>query len=206
MSVSTTVHLQRCLKGLENRDAAARTELLAFAHRRLKVLAKKMFRRFPTLYSREHSDDLFQEAMIRLWQSLEQVGPTTVAAFMGLATLQMQRALCDLARRHYGQIHCLPSGERVQRPSINTAVMDDKIPSSDITDAPDELACWSEFHTAAGRLEEPYRTAFALSFYHELPQAEIAELMNVSVRQVQRYWHTARLKLSNALDGSWPEL
>ena len=78
--------------------------------------------------------------------------------------------------------------------------------SDDARNAPEELASWSEFHLVAGQLPEPHRTAFDLLFYHELPQAEVASQMSVSIRQVQRYWSEARLKLCQMLDGAFPEL
>lgn len=200
------MHLQRCLISLENRDPGARAELLGFAHRRLRLLAQRMFHRFPKLYSHEQSDDLFQEAMLRLWTSLEKIGPTTVAQFMGLATLQMQRALCDLARRHFGRTNALSVRDAQSRGSTLAGMAVAEVAIEDLANAPDELVCWSEFHAAAGRLAEPYRTAFALSFYHGLSQPEVAEVMNVSVRQVQRYCSAARLKLARMMEGTWPEL
>jgi RNA polymerase sigma factor (sigma-70 family) len=207
MSVSTTIHLQQCLERLSSQDAAAKSELLAFARRRLKQLADQMFHRFPQLYSREHSDDLFQEAMVRLWQSLEDVGPTTVPAFMGLAALQMRRALCDLARAQFGREgDSNVVGGRTVRVEFRDVIGTSESPTEDARNAPEELACWSEFHAAADKLPEPCRTAFDLLFYHEMPQSEVALLMNVSERQVRRYWHHARLKLSRILDDSWPDI
>lgn len=206
MSGPTTIHLQRCLIALENRDPEARAELLGFAHRRLRLLAKRMYHRFPKLYSREQSDDLFQEAMLRLWTSLETIGPTTVAQFMGLATLQMQRALCDLARRHFGRTNERSATGPQRRASTVAGMTAVAVALDDLANAPDEMVCWSEFHAAAGRLADPYRTAFALSFYHGLSQPEVADVMNVSVRQVQRYCNAARLKLARMMQGAWPEL
>lgn len=206
MSISTTIHLERCLKRIEQRDATARAELLLFADRRLKILADRMFMRFPQLYSLEQSDDLFQEAMIRLWQSLEEVFPATVAGFMGLAAVQMRRALIDLARRHFGRNQQSDVDKDVTRPMIHGGNTTLGGQPDDKRNAVEELLCWSDFHQAADRLPEPHRTAFDLLFYHELPQAEVAQLMNVSIRQVQRYWHSARLKLCEMMEGAWPEI
>src|SRR5262245_32573013 len=100
---NTTVHIRRCLERMNAQDAAARTELLEHARRRLTLLAERMFSKFPLLHDHEQAEDVFQEAMVRLWKSLQEVGPTTVAGFMGLAALQMRRALRDLARRHFGR-------------------------------------------------------------------------------------------------------
>ncbi|WP_010582689.1 sigma-70 family RNA polymerase sigma factor [Schlesneria paludicola] len=203
MSASTTINLKRCLQSLSDHDPSARGELLAYAERRLKILADRMFFRYRGLNYREHADDLLQEAMIRLWKSLEAVGPTTVEEFMGLAALQIRRALNDMVRNHFRQnngaaVFLLSASDSQGGP---VGVVAD---SADM--APEDLMRWTEFHAAVDQLEEPDRTAFDLLYYHELPQSEVAELMKVSDRQIRRYWLSARRTLLRMLDGSWPKL
>jgi RNA polymerase sigma-70 factor (ECF subfamily) len=164
-----------------------------------------MFTKYPRLHRREEAEDVFQEAMIRLWQSLEEVGPTTVAAFMGLAALQMRRALRDLARRHFGRRNAADQGVRKCRPATENLAYTLENEPGDSTWHPHDLACWSEFHAAADRLPEPERTAFDLLYYHELPQTDVADLMQVSERQVRRYWQTARRELHRELEGFLPK-
>ncbi len=203
-AVQTTERIQRCLVRLAADDPDARGELLEYARRRLEVLADRMFAKYPRLHFREESEDVFQEAMMRLWQSLEEVGPTSVAGFMGLAALQMRRALSDLVRRHFGRQSGSNQPE-MRRPGMNGAgmqVLEGVV--ADSTWGPEEIACWSEFHAAASRLPEPDRTAFDLLYYHELPQEEVAVAMQVSVRQVRRYWQSARLELHRSLEGLLP--
>jgi RNA polymerase sigma-70 factor (ECF subfamily) len=204
--IRTTLHIQRCLQRLGRQDEAARTELLGHARRRLGLLAERMFAEFPMLHRREEADDLLQEALVRLWQSLTEVGPTTVAGFMGLAALQMRRALRDLARHHFGRKD--ESGERSQpRQIVNGTsghTFEERL--GDSTWRPDDLACWSEFHAAADRLPEPERTAFDLLYYHELPQSDAAEIMQISERQVRRHWQSARRELHRALEGLLPKM
>jgi RNA polymerase sigma-70 factor (ECF subfamily) len=187
-------------------DADARAELLEHARRRLILLADRMFTRFPVLHRREEAEDVFQEAMVRLWQSLEKVGPTTVAAFMGLAAIQMRRALRDLARRHFGRRNG-EAGKSDERRAVsaNLGRTFENEPG-DSTWHPDDLACWSEFHAAADRLPEPERTAFDLLYYHELSQTDVAEMMQVSERQVRRYWQSARRELHRMLEGMLPKI
>ena len=158
------------------RIRAARTELLEHARRRLTLLAEQMFARFSLLRDREEVEDVFQEAMVRLWKALQEVGPTTVAGFMGLAALQMRRALRDLARRHFGR-NPGNQADAKPRPLVTAAPggsLDDHAASDSA--APDELACWSEFHAAVDKLPEPEKTAFDLLYYHELPQGQRALL------------------------------
>src|SRR5690348_7302082 len=136
---NTTVHIRRCLERINAQDAAARTELLEHARRRLTLLAERMFSKFPRLHDREQAEDVFQEAMVRLWQSLQDVGPTTVAGFMGLAALQMRRALRDLARRHFGRNSGSDAGGQ-QRPLVRGAAGGSLDEPAASETAPDELA------------------------------------------------------------------
>jgi RNA polymerase sigma-70 factor (ECF subfamily) len=202
--ISTTVRLQRCLQRLADHDAQARGELLDHAARRLALLAEQMLSQFRALHRREESQDLFQQAMLRLWQSVERVGPTTVPEFMGLAAQEMRWALCDLARNHFGRKDREARADK-RRPVVSSSNghVNQREPA-DTTWAPDNLACWSEFHAAAGRLSDPERTAFDLLYYHELPQAEVATIMQVSERQVRRYWQSAREELYRMLEGWLP--
>ena len=201
MTGSTTALMQQCLRRLRMEEASARAELLGFARRRLKELADQMFAQFPRLHSREQDDDLFQEAMMRLWKSLDAVGPATVPEFMGLAALQMRRALIDLTRHHFGRNN---GGKRDQAESqlVNLPTqlrIVDQI--DDWNETPETLMMWAEFHQAADGLPEPERTAFDLLFYGELPQPEVAELMGVTDRQIRRYWLSARRMVGRQLDG-----
>lgn len=203
-AVSTTIHLQRCLSRLDGNDPRARSELLEHARRRLALLAQRMFDSYPPLHRREDVEDVLQEAMARLWKSLEEVRPENIAGFMGLAALQIRRALRDLARAHFGREH----GEKEfgdRRPVVNgtNGHTFDRHPANG-TWHPEQLACWSEFHAAADRLPEPERTTFDLLYYHELPQAEVAALMNLSERQVRRHWQSARRHLHRTLEGLLP--
>jgi RNA polymerase sigma-70 factor (ECF subfamily) len=205
MSESTTVHLERCLQCLQADDEVARTELLGFASRRLKQLANQMFFRFPRLHGYEQADDLFQEGMVRLWSSLKDVGPTNVAGFMGLAALQMRRSLCDMARKHFGREPGSSRASSATRLTGLARLQSQMTLIDDVSNAPEMMMYWAEFHTAADELPELERRAFDLLYYGELPQLEAAELMGVTDRQLRRYWQSARLMIGKKLDGFRPE-
>jgi hypothetical protein len=49
-------------------------------------------------------------------------------------------------------------------------------------------------------LAKEVRDVFSLTFYHGRKQAEIAELLGVSDRQVRRLWREACLRLNDVLD------
>ena len=190
MSVTTTLHLKRCLERLQGDDPSAKSELLSYASRRLELLADRIFSNFRPLHPFSETDDLLQETMIRLLRSPDDVEPPTIVAFMGLAALQMRRSLSDMARKQFGQFKGLesnqidPHNEVADRPVL-TQIDDQR-------NAPGIIMSWPVFHDAAAQLPYLERTAFDLIFYHGLPRIEVGTLMNLSVRQVARYWQSAR--------------
>ena len=73
-------------------------------------------------------------------------------------------------------------------------------------------ALTTQIDTLSARIEEliaalpdDEREVVGLLFYQELPQAEAAALLHVTVRTVQRRWQSARFALHEALQGEVPE-
>ena len=97
-----TTQFQRLLDGWAAGDDAARTELLERAAQRLLELTRRMFRNYPQLRRWEETDDVFQNAILRLYRSLGDVRPDSVRGFFALAATQIRRTLIDLARHHFG--------------------------------------------------------------------------------------------------------
>lgn len=182
-------------------DMAARDELFRRTCGRLEQLTHRMLRGFPGVHRWELTDDVLQNAIVRLLRALEQVHPASMREFLALSTEQIRRELIDLARHYFG-----PQG-----PGANHASHDGNASGSqpiydraDLSHEPSILADWCEFHQQVGRLPENEREVVDLLYYQELPQAEAAELLNVTVRTVQRRWHAALLKLHHILQGQAP--
>jgi RNA polymerase sigma factor (sigma-70 family) len=57
-------------------------------------------------------------------------------------------------------------------------------------------------HALIDGLAEEDREIMGLLFYQGLSQAEASEVLNVSLRTVQRRWHDALCKLHRRLNGS----
>jgi RNA polymerase sigma-70 factor (ECF subfamily) len=202
----TTVVIQGCLDRLQAGDRSAREELLQLSARRLNALARTMLKHYARVRRWEDSDDVFQNASIRLLRALEQVTPQTARDFYRLAALQIRRELLDLARHYYG-----PLGQGARHDSVGTAAADPsrEMPAhvpSDMTLEPAGLAGWTEFHATVEKLDPESKEVFDLIWYQGLPQEEAAGLLNISLRTVKRRWQTARLKLHEALGGQPPSL
>jgi RNA polymerase sigma factor (sigma-70 family) len=201
-----SVQVQGWLDRLQAGDESARKELLNCACERLTRLTRKMLRGYPRLKRWEQTDDVLQNAAVRLYRALEQVRPASPADFFRLATLNIRRELLDLAKHYYG-----PQGRGRKHASLG---QDDGAESESPTgldppeagDEPHRLAAWTEFHRQIDQLPAEEREVFDLLWYQGLPQAEVASLLNVSERTVKRRWQSARLRLHEALRGEMPEL
>jgi RNA polymerase sigma-70 factor (ECF subfamily) len=201
-----TVQVQGWLDRLQAGDESARKELLNCACERLTRLTRKMLKGYPRLKRWEQTDDVLQNAAVRLYRALGQVRPASAADFFRLAALNIRRELLDLAKHYYG-----PQGRGAKHASVGQARGDESgTPAAYEPPAPgegpDRLAAWTEFHAQIDRLPDEERETFDLLWYQGLSQAEAASLLNVSERTIKRRWQSARLKLHEALHGELPEL
>lgn len=182
-------------------DGAAWGELLAHACERLRRLARKMLRGYPGLRRWEQTDDVLQNAMLRLHRALSDVKPQSVRHFFNLATVQIRRELLDLADHHFG-----PHGQGAHHHTDGEGrAADDECGvlqgEQDAAGEPDTLDGWVTFHARIEALPEQEREVAGLLWYEGLTQEEAAAVLSVSVRTVKRRWQAARLRLYEALKG-----
>jgi RNA polymerase sigma factor (sigma-70 family) len=207
---STTVMLQACLNRLLAGDGAARNELINHANNRLVVLTRKMLGFHAGLRPWEQTDDVFQNAAMRLSRALETVQPTTVLDFIGLASLQINRELIDLARHHFGRKPPQADNQGNQgRPPRRPAgplpplgqgsESGDQLQGGVETDDPARLAMWGEFHRCIAALPKTEREVVELLWYQDLTQQETADLLGIDRGTVRSRWQAARLKLAKVL-------
>ncbi len=128
-------------------------------------------------------------ALIRLTRALGEVTPQSVRDFYRLAAEQIRRELLDLACRYaHRPIAPLPDGEAMDVGLDNSA----------------DLAKWTALQEAIPDLPVDLREVFGLTFYHDWKQDQIAELLQVSDRQVRRLWARACRRLHTAVGGELP--
>jgi RNA polymerase sigma-70 factor (ECF subfamily) len=190
-----TTQLRRWVERLRAGDLSAREEMLRATYARLERLARKMLRRFPAVGRWEETGDLLQNALLRLLRALQDIAPTSVRDFFGLAAEQMRRELLDLARRYQARPVQGPS-HAAHRGQSNSGVSAPDPPAA--VEDPD-LEKWCAFHEAVERLPSQQREVVGLIYYHGWTQAEVAEHLDHSKRTVQRYWAAAMLTLHKRL-------
>ncbi len=192
-----TVRLHALVDRIQAGDLAARDELLHGVCNRLERLARKMLRRFPGVRRWAQTDDVLQNALLRLLRALQQVRPDSTRSFFNLAAEQMRRELLDMARHFFG-----PHGHAAHYAS-GVLAEDGAAPAADPPDraeAPGDLERWCRFHEEVEKLPAEEREVVGLIYYHGWAQAAVAELFQVNVRTVQRRWQAAMLKLHEYLN------
>jgi RNA polymerase sigma factor (sigma-70 family) len=203
-SEDCTTVIQGCIDRLRGGDESARAALLRCAAGRLARLAHKMLKGYPGVARWEQSDDVAQNALIRLDRALRVVAPPTARDFLRLAAAQVRRELIDLAR-HYqgprglGAHHATRAG---RGDSANGAEI--AVDTPETTFDPGRLAAWAEFHAAVAALGDADRELFDLLWYQGLTQAEAASLLGVTERTINSRWLAARVRLSDSLGGQLP--
>lgn len=191
-----TEQLEIWLERMGRGDAAAREELLRHVGGRLERLTRKMLRRYPGVQRWAQTDDVLQNAVLRLLRALGAVHPDSTRAFFALAAVQIRRELLDLARHYFG-----PHGQGAHHASNanNGSAAGAACEPADSTHDPGELAEWCELHQQVEKLPDEEREVVDLLFYQGLTQPAAANLLNVNVRTVQRRWQAALLKLHKVL-------
>lgn len=199
---STDSHLQALLGAANSGDDRAYKELLNHACDRLLKLTRKMLRGYPDLRRWTQTDDVCQNAVLRLHRALSEVKPASVRHFFNLAAVQIRRELLDLGKHFFG-----PEGQGTKHHTDGLPADDDGGSihrQEDAAGPPESLVAWSEFHEQIDKLPDEEREVFDLLWFQGLSQDEAASVLGISLRTVKRRWQSARLSLFEALDGECP--
>lgn len=197
-----TTQLHRWLELYQAGDVRARDELLRIVCNRMEHLARKMLRDFPNVGRWVQTDDVLQNALMRLLRTLKQMQPDSMRALYSIAAEHIRRELLDLAR-HY----CGPEGIGANHQSKG-AEEDPRRPGCwepiCVEEPPEEMEKWCLFHQAVEQLPAEQREVVSLIYYHGWTQPEVAELFQVTDRTIRRRWQEALLTLRETMRGHMP--
>lgn len=195
--------LAACLQQLASGDLSARDRIIEIVAGRLHALAHRMLGRFPGVRRWEDTDDVFQNAAMRLHRALTAMQGDSPRSIMGLAATQLHRELIDLARRHAGpSSYAANHGTNVLPAAADASEPDHHIDQSPASEP--SLDRWSLFHEAIANLPEEDREIFHLVWYVGADQKTIATVLGCSERTVKYRWRSAREAVRAALDGQAP--
>jgi RNA polymerase sigma-70 factor (ECF subfamily) len=178
-------------------DSAARAALLKCAYERLRVVVDKKLKHFARLARWQESDDVTQEAALKLWGALKDLSPRTVDEFWVIAGEQVRRVLLDLIRHDFGP----------QRIAAHTEVgLGAAAPEPvDATYDTANLDRWTALHEQIDQLPQDERSIVLGMWYSGLSQTAAARALGISLDTAQRRWKSARERLKRALQDERPE-
>jgi RNA polymerase sigma-70 factor (ECF subfamily) len=186
MAAGTTT-LQQLLDEAAFQNGSIYDKLLEHASERLRALSRKSLRSFPRLTSLVQTDDVLQDALLRLHTSLNKVRPSSLRGFFGLAAIQIRRNLIDLTRHLLG-----PEG-------YGTHVRTGPISPENEPVVSEAVDRWICFNDLIDTLPAEEREIVDLQFVHSMTQEEVSDLLGISLSTVKRRWISARLKLGTLI-------
>jgi RNA polymerase sigma-70 factor (ECF subfamily) len=189
-----TTQLHLWLDRMAAGDLSARDELLTVVCGRLRKLAHKMLRRYPGVQRWADTDDVLQNAELRLLRALQAVRPDSLRSFFNLAAEQVRRELLDLVRHFYG-----PNGLGANHDSHDGGGGPGQVALPDRAADPEDLEEWEAFHEQVARLPGEEKEVVDLLYYAGRTQAEAAELLGVTDRTIRRRWQSALVRLHGLL-------
>ena len=185
-------------------DLSARDRIIELCSDRLRVLAHRMLARFPNVRRWDDTDDVFQNAAMRLHRALGQMQFDSPRSIMALAATQLHRELIDLARRHAGPASYAANHGTNMIPLAPGADVAGGRHIDGMATPETPLDRWNEFHEAVEKLPDGSREVFHLVWYLGADQKTIAVLLDCSERTVKSRWREAREAVKTALDGQRP--
>jgi RNA polymerase sigma-70 factor (ECF subfamily) len=193
--------LAGCLERLANGDDSAREDILEVCNDRLRELSSRLLGRFAKVRRWDNTDDVAQNAAMRLYRALRDTVPDSPRGLMGLMATQIQRELIDLARKHAGPMSYAQNHDTNVRDGMNggIAVVDE---AEDVGDGLEEeipLERWETFHQAVENLPDEHREVFKLVWYLGADRETAAKTLGLSVRTVGRRWQEARELVAQAV-------
>ena len=198
MSETTPSPTEGFLNRFRAGDPAALDALISHSENRLRHLSRRMLKNYPQVRRWEETDDVLQNAFLRLSRALKATPPESARHFYNLAALQIRRELLDMSDRYQGA-HGVGANHQTDPTGGKVAGR------ADSAEGPGSVAEWAEFHRHVEKLPAEEQEVFDLLWYQELTQSEATEILGVSVRTLKRRWQSARMAIASACGDSAPQ-
>jgi RNA polymerase sigma-70 factor (ECF subfamily) len=198
-----TATLHAYLDRLQGGDDTAFDDLIRRTEERLYLLARRILHQYPGVRRWEDTGDVLQDALLRLVRDLrdKRKRPSDPREFFRLAASRIRSVLLDLHRHYQGPCGLGANVVAAREGAAAGGGPDPVAPAPSSSD----MERWTAFHEAVERLEPKQREVVGLLFYHGWKQAEVAELLQMSVRTVSKYWAGAIDRLRETLRDPAPE-
>jgi RNA polymerase sigma factor (sigma-70 family) len=182
-------------------DMNAEHDLWTACRARMMFLASRLLESAPLVHRHEATDDLVQNASLRLVEALKATPIDSDRHLLNLAAKKVREEFIDTLRRLSGPRSPVrhqatnsgrgPDGERIDlaaqavAPEMTSATESDR---------------WQRFHAAVGGLPEDEQEVFHMAWYVGAEQKDIAAACCCSESTVKRLWKAAKSKVKAATD------
>ena len=156
----------------------------------LRAVTKRTLKGFPKVARWSEADDVLHGALVRLLRALPEAQPASQQQLFALGAKQVRREFLDLARRYSGQ-----TWQALHAPGPAP----DPVRATDRSEMAREFEGRSALHDALGKLSADHHEFLRLLISEGKNQDEVAALLHLSVRTVQRRWATLLQTLRSLL-------
>jgi RNA polymerase sigma factor (TIGR02999 family) len=189
---AATGEITRLLKRVKNGDADAEVELLALVYPELKRIAASRLRRESSRDGLQ-TTELVNEAYLRVFGAEAQVDWQNRAHFFAVIAQKVRFILVDHARKRRSGGHVSVELDD----SLRSIPAPEKMNHADIADIDLALQEFEKLYPRPARVVE-------LRYFVGMTMEEIAEVMDVNITSVKRYWNFARSWLYDKLKSGGP--
>ncbi|MDO5580869.1 MAG: sigma-70 family RNA polymerase sigma factor [Planctomycetia bacterium] len=186
-----TQKLEELLDKHQGNDIDCFDQIIELSMMRIQQLAHRKLLTEQFIHRHIQTDDLFQNASMRLYQAMKSVHPKTKNDFMRLAATMIRREILDTARQLRKRYHLFPASLACDAEVDLSNFADDQASYT-----PEQ---WILFHEAIDQLDEEEKLLFELLFYEGNTQQKAAEILGISPQSVYRGWRRAKIKLGELL-------
>lgn len=165
----------------------------------LRNVSHSLLAGFPDVQRWDQTDDILQQAALRLHRALQETTPESRRHLENLAALQVRRTLIDLGRAYSTRVGMNQQRWTPPHRGRDVGVLSE-VPTSPEHD-PQKIIEWVELHEQIEQLPANEQEVFQLIWYRGLSKEDVATLLNVDVRTIQRRWRAARETLASRCDG-----
>jgi RNA polymerase sigma factor (sigma-70 family) len=182
-------------------DAAAAHELWAACRERMQFLASELLASSPQVHRWEGTDDLVQNASVRLLEALKGATIESDRHLLNLASKKIREEFIDKLR-HYGgprspmRKHWTSSQRESDGGRLDLIEQAAAVGMTSAT----ESDRWERFHAVVDRLPEREREVFGMAWYLGADQETIARTIGSSVPSVKRIWKSAKAIVAAGTD------
>lgn len=200
MNPLDTVAMRAMIVRFRSGEVDALSDLIERTTKRLEKIARRMLRDYTHVRQLQETSDLLQGSLIRLTRALSTVMPESVVHFYELATEQVRLELKQLNHQY-----------RRMKPKNDSSMLD--TPQYCLTIRPEvqedttkEADYWQDFYTAFELLDDTEKRVFGLAFYNGYTQMQVGEMLDISERQIRRYWASAVARIRRVIKRDLPAI